>query len=82
MSGITQLLIAVTCHEAVSVQANLRSKLCRSQNRRLPEGLTSMSGITQLLIAATCHEAVSVQANLRSKLCRSQNRRLQKGLPA
>jgi len=39
MSVITHVMSAVWSHEAVSVQANLQGKLCRSQNRSLQKGL-------------------------------------------
>lgn len=39
MRVITMMISAGWMHEAVSVQANLRSKLSRSQNRRLQKGL-------------------------------------------
>lgn len=70
MKVITMMMNAGWIHEAVSVQANLRSKLCRSQNQNYSK------------VNDSVHEIVFVKANLRSKLCSSQNRYGQKGLPA
>jgi len=56
-------------HPSISVEANLRSRLCRSQNPL--EGSAVM--------AKQCG-GVDV-ANLRSRLCRSQSRRIQRRLP-
>ena len=68
MSGITHIVdFDKSWYPAISVEANLRSRLCRSQNRQRMQKL--------------CEVPVSVEANLRSRLCRSQNRRIQKGLP-
>lgn len=39
MSVITMQMRAVGGNEAVSVQANLQGKLCRSQNSKLQKGL-------------------------------------------
>jgi hypothetical protein len=52
----------------VSVEANLRSRLCRSQNRSASN-------------ADSLYRIFGAEANLRSRLHRSQNRRIQKGLP-
>jgi|GEM_PF-6517512 len=68
MSGITHFVdLGMYWYPAISVEANLRSRLRRSQNR------TEM----QKFFEGT----VSVEANLRSRLRHSQNRRIQKGLP-
>jgi hypothetical protein len=40
MSGITHIVDSgKDWHPAISVKANLRSRLCRSQNRRIQKGL-------------------------------------------
>lgn len=70
MKVITMMMSAGWLQEAVSVQANLRSKLCRSQNQNYSK------------VNDSEHEIVFVKANLRSKLCRSQNQNYQKSLPA
>lgn len=84
MTVITHLNSAVRSHEAVSVQAYLRSKLCRNQNK-LVEGLANMSGITHLNSAVHSHEVVSVQAHICNanvkRSGRNQNRSPKMELP-
>jgi hypothetical protein len=63
------LRFAKFSHPEISVEANVRSRLCRSQN--------PLEGIA--VMAKQCGGVD--MANLRSRLCRSQSRRIQRRLP-